>query len=133
MAEARPTILIADDDPAIVQLLMQALAPDAYRIVTANDGETALRLARSQRPALILLDWQMPGVEGTDVTRALRDDADPALRDIPVVLITGRGGAEDTAEGFAAGVTDYLTKPFRAAHVRTRVQAWLLRRPDSTA
>jgi two-component system phosphate regulon response regulator PhoB len=123
-------ILIVDDDPDIVQLLTQALAPDRYRIVTANDGEAALRLARSERPALILIDWQMPaGPDGTEVTRALRDDADPALRDTPVVLITGRAGAEDTAAGFAAGVTDYLTKPFRAAHVRTRVQTWLMRRP----
>jgi CheY-like chemotaxis protein/glyoxylase-like metal-dependent hydrolase (beta-lactamase superfamily II) len=129
-SQAPPTLLIADDDPEIVRLLMQALAPDKYRIVTANDGPTALRLARSERPALILLDWQMPGAEGTEVTRALRNDADPALRDTPVVLITGRSGAEDTAAGFAAGVTDYLTKPFRAAHVRTRVQAWLMRRPE---
>jgi DNA-binding response OmpR family regulator len=109
---------------------MQALASDKYRIVTANDGPTALRLARSERPALILLDWQMPGAEGTEVTRALRSDADPSLRGTPVVLITGRSGAEDTAAGFAAGVTDYLTKPFRAAHVRTRAQAWLMRRPE---
>ena len=126
---APPTILIADDDPEIVQLLTQSLEPDGYRIVTAHDGAAALRIARSEHPALILLDWQMPGAEGTDVTRALRCDPDPKLRDVPVVLITGRSGAEDTAAGFAAGVTDYLTKPFRPAHVRTRVQAWLMRRP----
>jgi DNA-binding response OmpR family regulator len=70
----------------------------------------------------------MPGTDGIEVTRALRNHEDPALRDVPVVLITSQTGAENTAAGFAAGVTDYLTKPFRPAHVRARVQAWLLRR-----
>jgi len=109
-------ILIADDDPTVIQLL------------TAGDGETALRLARSERPALILLDWQMPGADGVEVTRALRADIDGGLREVPIVLLTGKVGAEDTAIGFEAGVTDYLTKPFKPSHVRTRVRAWLLRR-----
>jgi CheY-like chemotaxis protein len=122
------TILVADDDPTIVRLLTLALEPDGFRVVTASDGKAALHLARVERPALILLDWQMPGSDGIEVTRALRQETDPVLRDVPVVLITAQSGAENTALGFAAGVTDYLTKPFRAAHVRARVQAWLLRR-----
>jgi CheY-like chemotaxis protein len=121
------TILVADDDPTIVRLLTLALEPDGFRIVTANDGKTALDRARAERPALILLDWQMPGADGIEVTRALRRERDPALRDVPVVLITAQAGADNTATGFTAGVTDYLTKPFRPAHVRARVQAWLLR------
>jgi CheY-like chemotaxis protein len=128
-AAAPVTILICDDDAEIVRLLALALEPERYRVVTASDGEAALRAARRERPALILLDWQMPGADGVAVTRALRREADPALRDIPVVLITGLSGPENTAAGFAAGVTDYLTKPFRPAHVRARVQAWLMRRP----
>jgi two-component system phosphate regulon response regulator PhoB len=84
-------------------------------------------VARLEHPALVLLDWQMPGADGMEVTRALRADGDPALRCVPVVLITAQGGAENTAAGFAAGVTDYLTKPFVLANVRARVQAWLLR------
>ena len=122
------TILVADDDPTIVRLLTLALEQDGFRVVTANDGKTALHLARVERPALILLDWQMPGADGMEVTRALRGEADPFLRNIPLVLITAQSGAENTALGFAAGVTDYLTKPFRPAHVRARVQAWLMRR-----
>ena len=78
-------------------------------------------------PDASLLDWQMPGADGIAVTRALRGDRDAALRNVPVVLITAQSGDENTSAGFAAGVTDYLTKPFRAAHVRARVQAWLLR------
>jgi CheY-like chemotaxis protein len=123
------TILVADDDPTIVRLLTLAVEPDGFQVVTANDGKTALDRARREHPALILLDWQMPGADGIEVTRALRADPDPALRDVPVVLITAQSGADNTAAGFAAGVTDYLTKPFRPAHVRARVQAWLLRRP----
>jgi CheY-like chemotaxis protein/phosphoribosyl 1,2-cyclic phosphodiesterase len=122
------TILVADDDPTIVKLLALSLEADGFRVLTASDGEMALRLARAERPALLLLDWQMPGPSGVEVTRVLRNDADPHLRDVPVVLITAQTGVENTAAGFAAGVTDYLTKPFRPAHVRTRVKAWLLRR-----
>ncbi|MGH7573253.1 MAG: response regulator, partial [Gemmatimonadota bacterium] len=128
MREGPHTILVADDDPTIVQLLTLTLEPDGFRVVTANDGETALRLVHLERPALILLDWQMPGADGIEVTRSLRSQDDPALRDVPVVLITAQTGEENTAAGFAAGVTDYLTKPFRPAHVRARVQTWLLRR-----
>src|SRR5262245_22407705 len=122
------TILIADDDPTIVRLLTLTLAPQGFRLLTASDGQSALRMARTERPALVLLDWQMPGADGIEVTRALRAEADPALRDVPVVLITGLAGGENTAVGFEAGVTDYLTKPFQPSHVRTRVRTWLLRR-----
>lgn len=122
------TILIADDDPTIVRLLTLTLEPQGFRLLTASDGESALHIARAERPALVLLDWQMPGADGIAVTRALRADADAALRDVPVVLITGLAGGEHTAIGFEAGVTDYLTKPFQPSHVRTRVRTWLLRR-----
>jgi CheY-like chemotaxis protein len=127
------TILVADDDPAIVMLLRASLESDGFRVVTASDGKAALDVARAERPALLLLDWQMPGISGVEVTRALRDDTDPAVRALPVVLITAQSGAENTAAGFAAGVTDYLTKPFRPAHVRARVRTWLLRRDDGAA
>jgi CheY-like chemotaxis protein/phosphoribosyl 1,2-cyclic phosphodiesterase len=122
------TILIADDDATVVQILTLTLQPEGFRILTAGDGQTALRIARAERPALILLDWQMPVVDGIEVTRALRADADPELRDVPVVLLTGQAGAQNTTVGFESGVTDYLTKPFKPTHVRTRVRAWLLRR-----
>jgi DNA-binding response OmpR family regulator len=121
------TVLVADDDPTIVALLTATLQQDGFRVLTAGDGETALRVARAEQPALILLDWRMPGLEGVEVTRALRADADPHLRQVPVVLLTGEAGSENTAAGFAAGVTDYLTKPFKPPFVRARVRAWLVR------
>ena len=121
------TVLVADDDPTMVALLTATLRQDGFRVLSAGDGETALRVARAERPALILLDWRMPVLEGVDVTRALRADADPQLRHVPIVLLTGETGSENTAAGFAAGVTDYLIKPFKPPFVRARVRAWLVR------
>ena len=104
-----------------------ALQPEGFRRLSASDGDTALQIARAQRPDLLLLDWEMPGRDGLEVCRALRADPDPDLRQVPVVLLTAHQEAEDTAAGFAAGVTDYVTKPFKPTHVRSRVHAWLLR------
>ena len=127
VAPASATILVVDDDPGVLELLTETLAPEGFRLLTATDGETALRMVRAHRPDLLLLDWHMPGRDGLDVCRALRADPDPHLRQVPVVLITARSQPEDTAEAFAAGVTDYVTKPFKPTYVRSRVQAWLLR------
>jgi DNA-binding response OmpR family regulator len=121
------TILVVDDEPDIVRLLRDTLAPEGYRLLSADNGEVALHLARHERPSLILLDWRMPGQDGLDVCRSLRNDPDPALRRIPVVLLTAQTGDVNIAAGFSAGATDYLTKPFRPAHVRSRVRGWLLR------
>jgi CheY-like chemotaxis protein/phosphoribosyl 1,2-cyclic phosphodiesterase len=126
-------VLVVDDEPDIVSLLLETLAPEGYRLLSAHDGEAALRLARSERPSLILLDWRMPGMDGLEVCRALRDDPDPELRRVPVVLLTAQSGEENISAGFSAGVMDYLTKPFRAAHVRSRVRGWLLRSRQDVA
>jgi CheY-like chemotaxis protein len=132
-AAAAETVLIVDDEPEIVELVRAVLAPEGYRLLSALDGDTALRLARAAHPSLILLDWRMPGRDGLEVCGTLRAEADPQLRDVPVVLLTAQGGAEDMAAGFAAGVTDYLTKPFKPAYLRSRVRGWLLRaRPDAS-
>jgi CheY-like chemotaxis protein/phosphoribosyl 1,2-cyclic phosphodiesterase len=122
------TILLVDDDPDILRLLTLTLRPEGFRLLSASDGNTALEIARAERPDLLLLDWNMPGRNGLEVCHALRDESDPDLRDVPVVLLTAQGAAEDTAAGFAAGVTDYVTKPFKPAHIRARVHAWLGRK-----
>jgi CheY-like chemotaxis protein len=127
------TVLVVDDEPDIVGLLQATLAPEGYRLLSAHNGEAALSLARRERPALILLDWRMPGQDGLDVCRALRNDPDPELRRVPVVLLTAQMGDENISAGFSAGVTDYLTKPFRPAHVRSRVRGWLLRSRQDAA
>jgi len=109
-----------------------ALRPERYRLLSANDGNTALRIARAERPSLILTDWCMPGRDGLDVCRALRAETDQQLREVPVVLLTSQTDAEDIAAGFAAGATDYLGKPFTTTYVRSRVRGWLSRtRPEN--
>lgn len=128
------TILIVDDAPDIVSLLMRALDSEGFRLLSAEDGDAALAIARAERPDLILLDWILPGRDGLEVCRALRAETDPKLRDVPVVLITAQTEPEHVAAGFAAGATDYLTKPFKVAHIRSRVRGWILRTtpaPDS--
>jgi CheY-like chemotaxis protein/phosphoribosyl 1,2-cyclic phosphodiesterase len=126
-ADTLGTVLIVDDDPDIVGLLIATLRPEGIPLLWAGDGEAALALARAERPALILLDWMMPGRTGLEVCRALRAEADLQLRQVPVVLLTSRAEEEDIAAGFAAGATDYLTKPFKPSYVRSRVRSWLLR------
>jgi len=127
-AAGRPvTVLIVDDEADVVRLLLAALHAEGFHLLSARDGEAALALARAERPDLILLDWMMPGRNGLDVCRALRAEADPQLRQVPVILLTARAGTEDIATGFAAGATDYLMKPFKLSYVRSRVRSWLLR------
>jgi DNA-binding response OmpR family regulator len=120
--------LLVDDDPDILRLLTMTLRPEGFRLLSASDGNTALEIARAEKPDLLLLDWKMPGRDGLEVCRTLRAESDPRLRDVPVVLLTGQVGAADTVAGFAAGVTDYVIKPFKPAHIRSRVRAWLLRK-----
>jgi CheY-like chemotaxis protein/phosphoribosyl 1,2-cyclic phosphodiesterase len=126
------TILLVDDDPDILRLLTMTLRPEGFRLLSASDGNAALKIARAERPDLLLLDWNMPGRNGLEVCRVLRSESDPELRDVPVVLLTAQVEAEDTAAGFAAGVTDYVTKPFKPAHIRSRVQIWLRRKRPGT-
>jgi two-component system phosphate regulon response regulator PhoB len=123
------TVLVVDDEPDMVDLIRLALKGDGYRIETAFDGQAALRRLHEQRPALVLLDWRLPGMDGLEVCRRLRADADVALSEIPVVLVTGMSGSENVAAGFDAGVSDYLTKSFSPAYLRSRVRDWLLRAP----
>jgi len=121
------TILVADDDNDVMAVLLDTLEPEGFRVLSASNGEAALAIARAEYPDVIVLDWMMPGLDGLQVCRALRADSDPRLADVPVVLITGRSDAADTATGFDAGVTDYLTKPFKPSVLLTRLHAWLLR------
>ena len=125
---ATATILLVDDDQDILRLLTMTLRPEGYRLLSATDGNAALEIARAERPDLLLLDWNMPGRNGLEVCRALRAESDPDLHNVPVVLLTAQVGEEDTAVGFAAGVTDYVTKPFKPAYIRARVQTWLRRK-----
>ena len=111
------TVLIVDDDPDMVLLLETTLRADGIRVITAESGETALRQVREKRPSLVLLDMQLPDVDGMKVCKTLRDEVDPGLRDIPILILTGLKLTEaDLIDAFVAGATDYLTKPDQAHH-----------------
>ena len=122
----RPLILVADDDPDILELVAYRLERAGYEVATAADGEEALRLATELEPSLAVLDVMMPKLTGYDVTRRIR--AGEATGRIPVILLTARVQEADVARGFEAGADDYLKKPFSPQELRARVQAILGRR-----
>lgn len=124
--EKLPLVLAADDDPLIRELIQFRLERSGYEVVTAENGDDALRLALERRPDLAVLDVMMPGLNGYEVTRRLR--ADEETRRIPIILLTARVQEADVAQGFEAGADDYLTKPFSPQELRARVQAILGRR-----
>jgi len=118
-------ILVADDDRAVLQVLATVLSGDGYQVVTAEDGVTALELARKDAFDLILLDVQMPRLDGLAAARELRLEA--RLANVPIVMLTARTADRDIEAAFAEGVTDYITKPFAVAQLRARVRSWLSR------
>lgn len=125
LVPTRARVLIADDDDAIARLLETTLRRDGYEVLRAADGAEALRLAGQHRFDLIMLDVQMPHVDGFAVCRVLRGDK--RLERVPIVMLTGLSDADNIMAGFAEGVTDYMTKPFAVAQVRARVRSWLTR------
>jgi len=119
---AAPTLLIVDDEPANLAVLRNIL-DDSYRLVFATNGADTLAAAAKHAPALVLLDVQMPDMNGYDVCRRLK--ADPRTRDVPVIFVTTRSDVGDEADGFEAGAVDYLVKPVTPAIVRARVRTHL--------
>ena len=117
------TVLIADDDPRLRNLLTWTLEQGQFNVVEAVDGLSALERAREVKPDLILLDVGMPGMNGIDVCRQLR--AEQVIT--PILILTGFGSEEDKIAGLEAGADDYQTKPFGSKELLARVNA-LLRR-----
>ena len=118
-----PRILVADDNPANVDILQTRLAVHGYEIVTAGDGEEALAVAREKQPDLILLDVMMPKMDGLEVCRRLK--ADTALPFIPIILVTPKADTKDIVAGLEAGGDEYLTKPVDQAALVARVKSML--------
>ncbi len=126
------TVLIVEDDPEIVKFLRMALDEERVRLLEARDGETAVALAEAEQPSLVLLDLNLPLLDGMEVCRRLRASAKRRVREMPVLILTGmRRRQEDVANAFLAGATDYLTKPIKPTLLRAVVRGWLMRtRPD---
>lgn len=117
------TILIVDDDEKIRELVRLYLARDGHRTLEAADGPSALEIARSQHCDLVLLDVMLPGIDGLEVCRQLRDSGDT-----PIVLLTARSGDADKVIGLDLGADDYVVKPFSPRELMARVRAQLRRR-----
>jgi DNA-binding response OmpR family regulator len=120
------TVLIADDDPDIRELVTYRMTRSGYAVLQASNGEEALELATAQRPDLAILDVMMPRCDGFEVTRRLRAQERTAA--IPIILLTARAQDADVARGFGAGADDYIRKPFSPQELAMRVQAILGRR-----
>ncbi len=119
---AQPLVLVADDEPRITKLVSIALTAEGFRVVTANGGEEALAKAEEVRPDLVLLDIVMPGLDGIEVMRRLRE-----RRPVPVILISARASTADKAKGLDLGADDYVAKPFHPDELAARVRAVIRR------
>jgi two-component system, OmpR family, response regulator MprA len=115
-------ILVVDDDPMVATTVQRVLRPEGYEVDVALGGAQALEQARAHRPDLVVLDLMMPGIDGFEVCRQLRAD-----RELPILMLTARGGTADRVRGLDTGADDYLVKPFAYAELLARVRA-LLRR-----
>ena len=114
------TILVADDEIPIVELVRFTLEDDTVQVISAFDGETALELARATRPDLVLLDVQMPRLTGLEVCHRLRQA--PEFARTRIVMLSAAGQWEDRARGMMAGADDYLTKPFSPLALLTLIR-----------
>jgi len=116
------TILVVDDEPKIVKQARDYLERNNFRVVTASDGQSALTLARHERPDLVVLDLNLPGLDGLDVCRALHRGSDVAI-----IMLTARVDEADRLIGLELGADDYITKPFSPRELVARVRAVLRR------
>jgi DNA-binding response OmpR family regulator len=115
-------ILVVDDDPTVAEILVKYLERDGFEVDAVRDGTAALEHARAALPGLVVLDLMLPGIDGLEVCRQLRD-----LAPVPVIMLTARGDEEDRVIGLELGADDYLAKPFSPRELSARVKAVLRR------
>ena len=120
-------ILVVDDEEDILELIRHNLAREGYQVICAATGEKAVEKARSEKPDLIVLDLMLPGIDGLQVARNLKDDA--GTRSIPIIMLTAKGEEADIVTGLELGSDDYVTKPFSPRVLIARIRA-VLRRQD---
>ena len=120
---SKPKILIVDDEPLNVKLLLAMLPHDQYDTIAAYTGEEALAIVAKRSPDLILLDIMMPGLNGYDVTRILKDD--PKSQDIPIILVTAFGGTDNKIKGIETGADEFINKPVNTTELLARVKSLL--------
>lgn len=132
---AKESILVVEDEDDIRELLRYNLVKEGYRVTGAASGEEALKAVRVAMPDLVLLDLMLPGMDGLEVCRSLKQD--PQTRNLPIVMLTAKGEEADIVAGLELGADDYVTKPFSLRVLLARLRAVLRRRstppPSETA
>jgi DNA-binding response OmpR family regulator len=123
-------ILVAEDEKQIADMISFKLSNAGHKVVRAPDGEQAMILASRELPDLILLDVMMPGLGGVEVLRRLKND--PALRAVPVIMVSAKGHERDVLSGLRGGAIDYIVKPFSLKELSARVELALRREPPAT-
>ncbi|WP_068922241.1 response regulator transcription factor [Planobispora rosea] len=119
------TVLVAEDDSDIRDLIVFKLEQAGHTVIAVGDGASALRLARERPPEIVLLDVMMPGMSGVEVCRELRRH--PETAGLPIILLTARAQESDVAKGLTAGADDYIVKPFSPRVLADRVHSVLAR------
>jgi DNA-binding response OmpR family regulator len=116
------TVLVVDDQPSLVRLVRDNLESRQFKVATAGDGAKALDIVENERPDLVILDVMMPGMDGYEVCRRIRE-----FSTVPIIMLTARNDQESLIQGFEVGADDYITKPFHAIELLARVEAVLRR------
>lgn len=114
------TVMVVDDDDMFRDLVTEILTQGGYRVARAEDGQKAWELMQKEKVDLAVLDLNMPNMDGLELTRKIRDDAN--YKDLPILLLTVRALVEDQVSGFERGADDYLTKPFDSKMLLARVK-----------
>ena len=113
---------MVDDDRTLLKLLKRSLEAEGYKVITAEDGKTGLRLVEDMEPALVILDVMMPGLDGFQVCERVR-----RFTNVPILVLTARTGSDDVQHGLEIGADDYLTKPFSVNELTARLKVLLWR------
>src|ERR1051326_9601433 len=127
----KPTVLVIEDESALVTLLRYSLEREGGRVLEAMDGEEALLVASEEKPDVVLLDWMLPQLSGIEVCRRLRTRQE--TRNVPILMLTARGEETDRVRGLDTGADYYITKPFSMTELLARLRAVMRRlRPART-
>ena len=118
-------ILVVDDDPQIRRVLRTALIAQGYEVTDARNGEEALEKMRDEKPDLLILDMNMPRMNGLETCHSIRTTSD-----VPIIMLTVRDAESDKVDALAAGADDYMTKPFSSPELLARIRAALRRSPQ---
>lgn len=122
MEEKELSVLVVEDDPAIVALVSLGLRYENYQVITTDNGLKGLQLFEEHKPDLVILDWMLPGMEGIQLCRMIRSQSD-----VPIIMVTAKDAIQDRVKGLEIGADDYLVKPFHIDELVARVHARLRR------